>query len=136
MPVYRVFRHGFNQSNNPSSGARPEDCTRHVASVEATDECEALRLAVQEHGVSVYNGQVLWARLENDVKEREAATSAKHTGKILVKYWRGTTTLADWCASIDEIDDCLKLHSNTYVPRFEDAYGNDMNYEEACHVVC
>jgi len=135
MTTYQVFRRGFNLANNPSRGARPEDCTRQVATVEAADEHEAVRLAQQDHGVTVYNGQCIWATSEEECLAEKVKLAEAHKGQVLVKYWRGTTPLEDWCSSAEEIDDCLDMHSNAYGPTFEDAEGTALDYEEACNVV-
>jgi hypothetical protein len=134
MTAYRVFRYGFNAANNSSRGARPEDCTQLLATVEADSEEAAVAVALTD-GATVYNNQTVWAEAEADCLARERAEASKHEGQVLVKYWAGTTAIESWCASVEEIDDCLDLHSNSYPPTFFDADGDELDYESACETV-
>jgi hypothetical protein len=135
MNTYRVFRQGFNRANNPSAGARPEDCTQHVATVEAQDEEQAIERANERANVTVYNGQAIWARLEQECLREQAEHAASHSGQVLVKYWHGTTPLQGWCTTFEEIEDCLDLHCNSFAPTFEDSEGNELDYEAAVGII-
>jgi hypothetical protein len=134
MTTYRVFRRGFNAANNSSRGARPEDCTQHVATVEAESEEAAVQAALGQ-GVTVYNGQSVWAEEEQQCQAKEEASAAEHVGQVLVKYWQGTTAVSEWCSTVEEIDECLERHQNSYPPRFYDADEEEIDYEEACNQV-
>lgn len=132
--TYRVFRRGFNAANNPSGGARPEDCTRLVATIEAASPEDAVAAALSR-GVTVYNGQTIWAESEPECEAREAALAAERYGQVRVDYWIGTRAASDWCASVEEIDACLERHANSYPPRLVAAYGDELDYEMACRVI-
>lgn len=135
MATFRVFRDGFNAANNSSVGARPEDRRQHVATVEADDAEAAVALAVKD-GITVYNGQSVWAEAEEDCLAKEQAEADAHAGQVRVDYWHGTTAMSDWCSTVEEIDDCLELHSNSYGPRFFDAEGEELDdYDSACYAV-
>lgn len=128
MTTYRVFRHVFNAANNQSRDARPEDRTQWVAVVEAADEEAAVRAAVAQ-GVTVYNGQGLWAEPEEECLRQEEERAAAHEGQVLVKYWRGTLALEKWCSSDEEVKSCINAHDNSFPVRFFDNTGKEMDYE-------
>jgi hypothetical protein len=134
MEKFIVYRDGFNGANNSSMGARPEDYTQLVATVEADDEDQAVDKALAA-GVTCYNGQGIYAHPEEEVAAETAALAAKHADQVLVKYWHGTTALSEWCASQEEIDGCLDLHSNSYPPRFFDADEDEIDYQTAVEIV-
>lgn len=131
---FLVFRSGFNAANNSSRGARPEDHTQHVATVEAIDTDSAVQAALAQ-GVTVYNGQGIFARSAEECQAEEEVRAAGHAGQVLVKYWHSTTALESWCSTPEEIDDCLELHNNSYPPEFFDADENELDYESAIYAV-
>lgn len=128
MTTYRVFRRGFNAANNPSRDARPEDHSYLLGVVEAADEEAAVR-AVMAQGVTVYNGQGIWAEEEAECLRQEEERADSHEGEVLVKYWRGTLALEKWCSSDEEIKSCVNAHDNAFPVRFFDSTGKEMDYE-------
>lgn len=76
MDHFTVFRRGYNSSNNSSRDGGPE--TVEVGTYEAESEEAAVDAALAD-GVTVYNGQGIWAELTSVV---EARISAKQRRKI------------------------------------------------------
>lgn len=80
MPTFNVYRRGYNAANQ-SSQASPPDC--FIRAVEAANPEEAVALVAQS-GVTVYNGQYLWAETED-----EAAQKRRVVREAISKFMEG-----------------------------------------------
>jgi hypothetical protein len=58
-PTFYVYRRGYNAANNPMRRGGPE--TMEVATVHAMTEEEALKIATDDLGITVFNNQTLYA---------------------------------------------------------------------------